>query len=473
MDTLKKGIIVRNGVCVGAVGDKYFSTCPIGTVLSFAGQTIPNGYLLADGASYPTAEYPDLYAVIGNTYGGDGENFNVPDYRETVLVGVGENTTDTIASHDIYGLGEFKDDQLQGHWHNLGNSNGTVTVSLGTSIKGSETKSAASDQSITRYMVDTALDAITDGTNGEPRTGTTTRSKQKGVNYIIKAFHTNEGVDSGVSDDVIDYINNNISGAGQLNIKNFDSPNDTTKYITITAGFPGLGGIEINSPFVGKYMFSCPSSKPVYFGDQDMYEGYLLDGWAWNANGSILYLKVSGTTPFSISVLGSLESDDDPNSVVVISDMSDTAPDGITFTSTPIRYNAVIDDEGNSSTAYTWSSSKIAEYVVENMPPVYSGSVIPIPIASGAAVTTDWVISSAGDNYDSGRVLMLNSNQGTFILQIKGALGNTSTLPTPTVISSIANTQSGTWSSAFELSISSNKLRIKNKSGNLASWRFM
>ena len=26
--------------------------------------------------------------------------------------------------------------------------------------------------------------------------------------YIIKAFHTNEGVDSGVSDDVINYINN-------------------------------------------------------------------------------------------------------------------------------------------------------------------------------------------------------------------------------------------------------------------------
>ena len=472
MEGFKKSVLVRGNSIIGAVGDKIYTSTPIGVVQAFSGTTTPVGYLICDGASYKVADYPDLYTVIGNTYGGNTENFNVPDYREVVLIGVGENTTDTITNHDVYGVGEFKDDQLQGHWHNLGNSNGTVTVALGASIKGGSTM-GANPGGENRYTVEGALDAITDGTNGEPRVGTTTHGKQKGVTYIIKAFHTNEGVDSGVSDDVIDYIDSKISGAGKLNIKNFDSPNDTTKYITITAGFPGLGGIEINSPFVGKYMFPYSKSKPIYFGDQDIYNGYLLDGWAWNSNGSILYLKVSGTTPFSISVLGSLESDDDPNSVVVISDMSDTAPDGITFASTPIRYNAVIDDKGNSSTAYTWSSSKIAEYVVENMPPVYSGSVTPIPIANGATVTTDWNISSAGNNYDSGRVLMLNATQGTFILQVKGNLGNTSTLTTPTVISSIANTQSSSWSSAFELSISGGKLRIKNKSGSSASWRFM
>ena len=458
MEGLKKSVLVKGNSIIGAVGDKNFSTLHVGCVIPFAGNTdnIPRGYLLADGASYPTIEYPDLYAVIGNTYGGDTENFNVPDYRETVLVGVGENTTDTIASHDVYELGEFKDDQLESHTHNV------VISSMSTGSWNVNPSGGAGYSSGTKTQTSTASG-----------TGTTTHGKQKGVTYIIKAFHTNEGVDSGVSDDVIEYVDNKISGVGKLNIKHFELTNDTTKYITITAGFPGLGGIEINIPFIGKYMFSYPKSKPVYFGDQDTYNGYILDGWAWNANGSILYLKVSGSTPFSISVLGSLESDDDPNSVVVISDMSDTAPDGITFTSTPIRYNAVIDDEKSSSTAYTWSSSKIAEYVVENMPPVYSGSVIPIPIASGATVTTDWDISSAGDNYDSGRVLMLNANQGTFILQIKGALGSTSTLTTPTVISSIVNSQSGTWSSAFELSISSGKLRIKNKSGSLASWRFM
>lgn len=466
MDTLKKGIIVRNGVCVGAVGDKNFSTLPIGCIAPYLGRTynIPRGYLFADGSSYKTTDYPELFNVIRYTYGGSGDTFNVPNLSD------GRFLEGSIISGGYVNAGL---PNITGEW---GWQNNTGVVAHENTLSGAFTRSGNLKNYALANVVQSNTDNLKfDASKSNPIYGNadTVQPKSLRVLYIIKAFHTNEGVDSGVSDDVIDYVNSKISGAGQLNIKNFDSPNDTIKYITITAGFPALGGIEINSPFVGKYMFSYPKSKPIYFGDQDVYNGYLLEGWAWNANGSILYLKVSGTTPFSISVLGSLESDDDPNSVVVISDMSDTAPDGITFTSTPIRYNAVIDDNGNSSTAYTWSSSKIAEYVVENMPPVYSGSVIPIPIASGATVTTDWNISSAGDNYDSGRVLMLNSNQGTFIIQVKGALGSTSTVPTPTVISSITNSQSGSWSSAFELSVSGGKLRIKNKSGALASWRFM
>ena len=116
MEGLKKSFLVRGNNIVG-FSDKNFSTAPIGTVLSFAGQTVPHGYLLADGASYKVADYPDLYAVIGNTYGGDTENFNVPTVQPPALTMV----------------------------------------------------------------------------------------------YIIKAFHTNEGVDSGVSNDVIEYVDTKIS----------------------------------------------------------------------------------------------------------------------------------------------------------------------------------------------------------------------------------------------------------------------
>ena len=197
MEGLKKGILVRNGVCVGAVGDKYFSNAPIGVIQAFSGQTAPHGYLLCNGTSYKVADYPDLYAVIGNIYGGDTENFNVPDYRETVLVGVGENTTDTIADHDVYELGEFKDDQFQGHEHNT--------------YKNYESNATGGSGGDTSYggIVQTP-GIVSDGTNGEPRKSTTTHGKQKGVTYIIKAFHTNEGVDSGVSDDVVEYVNDSL-----------------------------------------------------------------------------------------------------------------------------------------------------------------------------------------------------------------------------------------------------------------------
>lgn len=621
----KRGFIMRNGICIGQDVQRVFSTCPLGTVLSYAGQIAPYGYLLCDGASYLVKDYPDLYAVIGNTYGGDDANFNVPDYRETVLVGVGENTTDTIASHDVYEIGEFKDDQFQGHWHNLGSSDGTVTVSLGAGEKGGSANSAASDASMKRYVVNTALDAITDGTNGEPRTGTTTHGKQKGVTYIIKAFHTNEGTDSGVSDDVVEYVAGEVAEVETAlpNIKKFANPSGTARYITISGAT--LGDIEVHSAYAGKYMFTSTGAKPIFFGTST-YLGYTLTGWAWNSDKTKLYLRVSGHRDFVISAFGS--------DGVEISDMTTTAPTDVTFNAT-FNYNAYIDnstsentstyssakidekiatyilstrdgqqkwlvlDLGNadqfhpitvsdhyggkieiigmsieyashssyksvkvirysygdwsldSATNYTftadgdcrykirgvyynpndnkyyveimphvgirvsgtvvtaptmvdyssaaasemtlipesnwgaindtsagdtnstWSSSKIAEYVAENAAPSYSGTVIPTSIANGATVTTDWNISSAGSNADYGRLLMLNSSAGTFLIHIKGNVGNTSTMPTPTVISSIGNSQSATWSSSFELSISSNKLRIKNKSGAVASWRFV
>ena len=214
MEGFKKAILVRNGTAVGAVGDKNFSTAPIGVIQAFSGNTIPHGYLLADGASYKVADYPDLYAVIGNTYGGDTENFNVPDYRETVLVGVGENTTDTIASHDVYELGEFKDDHLQGHEHNTYKN-----------YESNATGGAGGDTSYGGVVQTPGI--VSDGTNGEPRKGTTTHGKQKGVTYIIKAFHTNEGVDSGVSDVVINYINNStkvdVVLYDEFDIKNNDN----------------------------------------------------------------------------------------------------------------------------------------------------------------------------------------------------------------------------------------------------------
>lgn len=208
MDTKIPGYIVRNGVAVGLNSNiTLITTTPVGVVLPFAGSGAPNGYLICDGQEISRKEYSELFKVIGTTYGeGDGSTtFNIPDYRETVLIGTGENTTDTIADHDVYELGEFKDDQSQGHWHILGNSNGTVTVSLGASIKGGSITGANSGGE-NRYPVDTALDAITDGTNGEPRKGTTTHGKQKGVTYIIKAYSTNEGEDVGLTDEVKNYI---------------------------------------------------------------------------------------------------------------------------------------------------------------------------------------------------------------------------------------------------------------------------
>lgn len=62
---------------------------PAGTVFPFAGQTIPNGFVLCQGQELSRATYKRLFDAIGTTYGsGDGSTtFNVPNLSATFPLG--------------------------------------------------------------------------------------------------------------------------------------------------------------------------------------------------------------------------------------------------------------------------------------------------------------------------------------------------------------------------------------------------
>ena len=47
------------------------------------------GFIECNGQSLSKNSFPDLFAVIGYTYGGSGANFNLPDYRNRKLTGCG------------------------------------------------------------------------------------------------------------------------------------------------------------------------------------------------------------------------------------------------------------------------------------------------------------------------------------------------------------------------------------------------
>ncbi|WP_459875273.1 phage tail-collar fiber domain-containing protein [Campylobacter concisus] len=66
---------------------------PIGAYLSYPSQkTIPAGFLIADGRSLKKAEYTELFDVIGYTYGGSGQNFNLPNFADGKFMrGIGGN----------------------------------------------------------------------------------------------------------------------------------------------------------------------------------------------------------------------------------------------------------------------------------------------------------------------------------------------------------------------------------------------
>jgi microcystin-dependent protein len=54
----------------------------IGEIILFAGNYVPQGWLVCDGRLLSIAQYQALYSLIGVTYGGDGTtNFALPDLR--------------------------------------------------------------------------------------------------------------------------------------------------------------------------------------------------------------------------------------------------------------------------------------------------------------------------------------------------------------------------------------------------------
>ena len=163
----------------------------VGTLISQYKKVPMSGYLYCDGSTFDENDYPELYMYLGTNV--------LPDYRECVMVGAEQNTTDTIATHDVYGEGEFKDDQLQYHKHVISTQNpGSYTGSY--SIIGNSDNLGS-----TTIAKDTSL-----ATNA--RSGETTHGKQKAVYVYIKATSgLSENQQKNVLNVVKEYVDNSNS----------------------------------------------------------------------------------------------------------------------------------------------------------------------------------------------------------------------------------------------------------------------
>lgn len=67
----------------------------IGRILTTSLLTTPENYMLCNGASISTSEYPELFSLIGYNYGGSGSNFNIPSFRSAYPVGA-NNTQNNL-----------------------------------------------------------------------------------------------------------------------------------------------------------------------------------------------------------------------------------------------------------------------------------------------------------------------------------------------------------------------------------------
>ncbi len=74
----------------------------LGSIFMFAGNFAPSGWAFCDGSLLSIAENNDLFAILGTTYGGDGQTtFALPDLRGTVAVSSGQTP-----GRSVYSLGQ-------------------------------------------------------------------------------------------------------------------------------------------------------------------------------------------------------------------------------------------------------------------------------------------------------------------------------------------------------------------------------
>ncbi len=165
---------------------------PVGTILQGLYAAAPTGFLLCNGQEVAIENFPKLYAVIGTLEECQSENegmFKVPDLRECVMVGSGQSTRAILDenghSHDVYALGEFKDDQLQMHRHELAVRKSGEGVSNGYAYSGLGACNATMQDTSYSYNGYYGMEKSY-MRNIDGLVGSTTHGKQIGVNYIIK-----------------------------------------------------------------------------------------------------------------------------------------------------------------------------------------------------------------------------------------------------------------------------------------------
>lgn len=81
------GITIASGspVSPGGLRGPAGANLPPGVIVDYVGAVAPWGFLLCDGALHPTEDYPDLFDLIGYTFGGSGPDFAVPTRAEQII----------------------------------------------------------------------------------------------------------------------------------------------------------------------------------------------------------------------------------------------------------------------------------------------------------------------------------------------------------------------------------------------------
>lgn len=106
---------------------------PIGSIQMWPSDTLPTGYHLCDGSSLNISDYPELYKVLGTTYGGSGTSFKLPNIQGLFVAGKGANDYNTLGATGGANKVELDISEMPKHNHNSSSStsDGEISISGG------------------------------------------------------------------------------------------------------------------------------------------------------------------------------------------------------------------------------------------------------------------------------------------------------------------------------------------------------
>ncbi len=142
-----KGSALTHGEMDSNWNNLLGATVYVGSIVIWPGSSAPDSkWLECAGQSLATASYPDLFSLIGYSYGGSGSVFSLPDLRGQFVRGWnhGASTDPDVASRTDRGDGTTGDSvgtkqagQNQSHTHFTTTSDGSINNPSGSPVSAS------------------------------------------------------------------------------------------------------------------------------------------------------------------------------------------------------------------------------------------------------------------------------------------------------------------------------------------------
>lgn len=172
----------------GALGGAGHAGPGVGVLELFAGpvSAIPAGKLLCNGASYPVADYPYLFAVIGYTFGGSGDFFNVPNLTDRFPIGAGTKALGTVGGSPTRTLTAAN---LPPHAHTIAHTHGPSNGQRFLTNDAAGTANSGSGTGFHRSAADTTGQPSAANSGNGPGTSTPIDILNPwiSINYVIRA----------------------------------------------------------------------------------------------------------------------------------------------------------------------------------------------------------------------------------------------------------------------------------------------